>query len=655
MEDNVHFLTQKSFGIEYFIRSTLDEDDFYNQLDQYSTVLVSLNEGVENISYAPDGIISYIYHDGQTTAIGRNLYTDLDDEVRSDVFNAQSTGLITISGRIEGTQHSCTGFIVRNPIYEDEIFLGFVNMCFSKEYVEDLLGQLSSDIFDFDLFNQFDESMIGDLAYVSEEMYYYQPLCVKIYDTQVGLIIKSDYQKAYQTTNILFSSLTFIAFFGAGTGITYFYSKSKKYLKRTQELIFEDHLTLLSNRFKLESDTDVLIKNRTPFYLIYGDLNNFKNLNDSYGHTIGDIVLKTIANNLLIVCKKNTSIYRWGGDEFVFLSQEEDDSKILQLITEINQIMDLPVVISNQTYHVTISMGIVKYPQNGDTLNELLMYADIAMYNMKQSTTNNYSFFTAEIGSKYQEEKAIELLIAKLDLNTIEVFLQPVVNMKNNHIIGAESLLRIQNNGIYYNTQAVVNQAERTRDINNIDLKVFEISCEYLTKLHEINPDFILEVNFSVDSLNHETVNKIKNIMNQSSINANHIVIEATETSKIFNYKDVIEVLNELRDYGFKIAIDDFGSGYASLNHLARLPITHLKVDKGLVQNCFDQKNAMLMKSIKTLEESLGVIIVLEGIETQNQLDYFRTLNYDFYQGYYFSKPKPFDEIFDLIKKSYSK
>ncbi|MBU1144945.1 MAG: bifunctional diguanylate cyclase/phosphodiesterase [Firmicutes bacterium] len=649
IEQSMNDIIQKSIGLEYFILASLDTE-FETELNNYVEGLVALNEGIENVSYAPLGIISYIYQDSLVSAIGRNLYLELSEEVREDVLNAEETGLITISGLLSDENHSCSGLAFRNPIYSENTFVGFINVCMSEEYLIGIFDQSQSDVFSYAIYNQYNISVMNDLAFNEENMYYYDKVSPEIYDWQLGLIVNETYMQTFNRTNIIFIVLTFVCFTAIGLGLAYYYYKSSEYLKQTEELIFFDYLTKLPNRHKLEEDMIHLIKKERPFFLLYGDLDNFKMLNDTYGHTIGDQILLELSRRFTKLGNDLIHFYRWGGDEFVCIIQSAQKDQVLKLVSKINQLLEHPIGINDFQYQIFMSLGISSYPNDASSMMQLIMFADIAMYKMKELTTNNYLFYNHEIGKDFYDEQELEEKLSKLDYNEIEVFLQPIVSLKTNEIIGFESLLRIQENGIYFNTQKVVNIAEKNGSITMIDLKVFAKSCEYLKRLQKINKNYIIEVNFSVLSLNEESIKKIKEILLKYDVESKYIVIEATETSKIFSYRDVVKILSELKELGFNIALDDFGSGYASLNHLAELPLTHLKVDIILIQNYMNQTNKQLLTAIKGLGQSLNFIIIAEGIETEVQLNYFKSIQYDYYQGYYFSKAKPIDEIIDLIK-----
>jgi len=647
LEDNLHVVINKSNGIELFVLASLDRD-FSVELDRYVQSLVDMNQGVENVSYAPLGVISYIYQDSPTTAIGRNLYLDVLEEVREDVVNAQNSRLITVTGSLNEGQHSCSGISFRNPVYDGDTFIGFINLCVSRDYLLEIFSSTTSEVFDFAIYNQYNVPVIGTLPYDENKLYYYEQLCSNVLDWQIGMLPKREYVNSYNTVNSIFMIITFILYGMIGSAIIFYYRRSNIYHSENDRLIYYDYLTGMPNRNKLNKDVEILMHHQVPFFLAYGDIINFKLLNDTFGHQVGDQFLTEIALRMEQLCSKQVQCYRWGGDEFICLLQL-NDKEVNRFLESFDELLKTPITISSISHQISICLGVTHFPSQAMNLKDLILFSDIAMHFAREQKNKFFCLYDYEAGKMYKLHRKTEEVVLNLTPDQIEVFLQPIVSLSTDKIIGFESLLRVKYEDAYLNTQSVVNIAEMTGKILMIDLEVFSKSCDFLKSLLEVNPEYILEINLSVISLNHESLQEIQKIVMEKEIDCRNIVREVTETSKIQDYIEIVSILNIFKTMGFFIALDDFGSGYSSLTYLAEIPLTHLKIDRQLILNYQNEKNILLFHSIKALSERLHLVTIAEGIETFEQLSFFKSIHFDGFQGYYYSRPLPFSQLMDLI------
>lgn len=418
-----------------------------------------------------------------------------------------------------------------------------------------------------------------------------------------------------------------------------------------------DMVTLLPsvNNFKkiVQEKIKESIENNVKSALVLFDIDNFKHVNDSYGHEFGDVMLKTISSEIKELFSNNIMICRYSGNTFIlFISNITDENEINIIIRKIFNIFKQP----HKDIYLTISMGVAVMPRDGQDYDDLLKNADIAMYEVKQNGKNKYEFFDSEMKNKLVEEYELQKeLRSSLERNEMYVVYQPKVFLENSVVKGFEALVRWTN--VKFGEISPVKFipiAEQSRMIVPIGIFVLEEVCKKIKFLLSNNyKDFKIAVNLSeVQFQEGVLVNTLKDLIKKYEISSKYLELEITESMFMRSFEKNLKVLEEIKDMGITIALDDFGTGYSSLSYLTKLPIDVLKIDRSfIIDLCSNPKEKYMIESIIELSHKLGIQVVAEGVEYVEQAEYLKSILCDFVQGYYFSKPKVFEEIIGIVGK----
>jgi diguanylate cyclase (GGDEF)-like protein len=432
-------------------------------------------------------------------------------------------------------------------------------------------------------------------------------------------------------------------------------------LKREQDNLYrlstKDPLSGLYNRLSLTEKVEWLItkaqREKRRFALIFLDLDNFKNINDSHGHIFGDKVLLHISKVLLNIVRENDIVSRLGGDEFVIvLSDFEHEEQITEVATRIKKELNKTFTIDDQSEHITASMGITIYPDDANEFTTLLKNADIAMYKSKDLGKNNYYFFTEGLNTIVQEKIAMQKLIEKaLSNNQFELFYQPKVDIKSNKIVSCEALIRLIDpiNGIIP-PDKFIPVAEESDMILKLGDWIIKEACRQLDSWSQTQlKDVKISVNVSSKQLNNDFLKTITT--NVSVQNIPKLDMEITESVFLDNFEKKLQIIEQIKDMGITFSLDDFGTGYSSLSYLKNIPFSTLKIDKAFIDDLESKQGKSFVNMIVGIADDLDMNIVAEGVETEEQLEYLKSVNCEMYQGYLCSKPLPakeFEELFNL-------
>lgn len=445
-------------------------------------------------------------------------------------------------------------------------------------------------------------------------------------------------------------------------------SSTFKRMKQEQQKLYNlstrDPLSGLYNRLSLIEKIDWLIaqSKRTDegFSLVFLDLDNFKNINDSYGHEFGDVVLKKIANVIGSSLRETDIISRFGGDEFVVLLPNITQmEQIENVLTKLQQKLIKPIEYQHVTYNTTSSMGVVIYPKDGNDSGTLLKNADIAMYNSKNLGKNNFSFFTSELNQELKKRLHTKAMIETALKNaSFELFYQPQVDVSTGNIVACEALLRMIDplEGIIP-PDKFIPIAEQNNLIVPIGKWVIKEVVSQI-KRWENTPFSELQVslNISAIELNHKEFLETVEALTQT-VDRSKICIELTESVLISRFDVNIKKIQRLKELGFSLSLDDFGTGYSSLSYLKNIPFDELKIDKSFIDDILDDpKDRMFIEVIIDIAKTMNLQVLAEGVEDHEQLKILSDLQCDVYQGYFCSKPlksEEFEQLFRL-NKSYN-
>lgn len=424
-------------------------------------------------------------------------------------------------------------------------------------------------------------------------------------------------------------------------------SRRKDKEKRLKYLASHDYLTDLPNRFFFEEVLHrTLAKNKrtkTVCAILYLDIDQFKTINDTYGHATGDAVLKEAAKKLREAVREEDIIARIGGDEFVILLDSiQETTRAIRIAESILFTFRNPFEMDERLITVSFSVGISTFPKDGHTSAELLQRADTAMYKAKDEGKNRAKFYSVEMRQETDERIQI-LSYLQYALEKDEFFLvyQPQFDGQSNRCIGAEVLLRWEHPRLgTIRPGKFIDVAEETGLILPISEWVIERACEQLGEWQTLSDDFHLAVNFSNLQLKQpDAVSNLEKMLKEKQIDPSKMEIELLENIVFENPEQALGRLFELKSLGVKLAIDDFGTGYSMLGYLARFPFDHLKIDQRIAPNILsDPKEAAIVAGIVSISQQLGLNVIAEGIETQEQLNFYRSLGCQYFQGWYFSR-----------------
>lgn len=420
-------------------------------------------------------------------------------------------------------------------------------------------------------------------------------------------------------------------------------------------LAYHDELTSLANKRKMEDRVIADIKSGSPFALLCLNLDRFKSVNDSFGYTVGDMVLVEVSKRLREIIKSEGKVARKEGDKFLILLNTVDIDAIKQICNKILVELPKPFEIKDNRIYTSTSLGICMYPDDGDSFDELLKKAVHAMYSAKNERKNHYKFFDRgleqEMNRKIEVERHLRVAI---DNNELSLVYQPRIKTDSEKIVGMEALLR-WNNPVLGIVSPVdfIPVAEETGLIVPIGMWVLEKAILQTKKWHEIGfKDLKVSVNLSVVQLQEPNIGDIIiEIVNKADYPPELLELEITENNSLENKAQLFKQLNKLKNYGIQISIDDFGTGYSSLSYLREYPINRLKIDKSFVQDIEKSGDSTIVRTIIAMAKSLDYHVTAEGVETEEQLQFLHEHSCDEIQGFYFSKPVSPERFHDLLIK----
>lgn len=422
-----------------------------------------------------------------------------------------------------------------------------------------------------------------------------------------------------------------------------------------------DEVTGLNNSKHFKSIIENILKNlmilESRGALILVNIDNFKFINDTYGHNYGDIFLKKFSDDLKKIFNFNEILCRFGGDEFLLFIPYIDNLKdIKDIIKKIKEILKSPYNINGKKIFTSASIGITVFPDDGESFEVLLQNADAAMYRAKSNGKNQWQMFNSNISREINRIYSIQRgLRTALENNEMFVVFQPKVRLSDDEVDGFEALLRWKSCEIgLVSPGEFIPVAESTRLIIPIGKFVLrEVFKKVKYLLLQGYDDFKIAVNLSEIQLREgDLVEYLNSLIDEFEVSPKYIEIEITESMIMKSVDRNIEYLLELKKLGASIALDDFGTGYSSFNHLTKLPIDVLKLDRSFVVDMIDNhKSRYVVENMIQLSHKLGITVVAEGVEEKEQVEYLKSIECDTIQGYYYSKPEDFEKVKNMLSK----
>ena len=421
-----------------------------------------------------------------------------------------------------------------------------------------------------------------------------------------------------------------------------------------------DQLTGLLNRHYMYSFMDSAFtrarRKRKKVALLFMDLDNFKDINDTLGHDIGDEVLKQTANRIRTLLRESDTPARTGGDEFTVLLEDLEEISHAEVVSR--KLVDLfkqPFWVKGRKIYTSVSIGMSIYPDDGELIDQLMQYADMAMYRAKEDGRNNYCFFSREMCRASEEQMLVmNYLRNALTRGEFSLFFQPKVDIIKGRIVGAEALLRWHNPELgEVSPEKFIPLAENMGFIESIGTWVLEAACREAMRWPTLTSEYLhVSVNISPQQFRTGTlISAVDRALAGSGLSCDRLELEITENLLLQDSENLFTILKTLCDRGIRLALDDFGTGYSSLSYLKRFPLQVLKIDRSFIHDLEENKNSRaLVEAIIAMAHSMKLGIVAEGIENEEQLNFLRQRDVEIIQGYFFSPPVSAEQFCTLLK-----
>ena len=423
--------------------------------------------------------------------------------------------------------------------------------------------------------------------------------------------------------------------------------------KKLESIAYYDDVTGLANRDMFYSNMRKKLNNKSEEIkgsILYLDIDDFRDVNDLFGHSFGDLLLNSLGNRLKTITNKtensNIELYRISGDEYLLDLVGKDKKTTKKIAKDIKELVSEKFNIQNQRVKISVSIGIVFYPKDGLTVEEIFKKAELSMYKAKALGKNCYKIYEEVMEEEIAERVIFENNLKEaLDRDEFVLNYQPQIDLNNEEIVGFESLIRWHSSEYgLVSPGKFIPVAETTGEITEIGEWILREACKFsleINRKREFNKNIEISVNISPIQLKqNDFVDMVKRIIYETGANPKNIGIEVTETALIESFDESVTKLKTLKDSGITIYLDDFGTGYSSLNYLLKLPINTIKIDKSFIDDMMTSKKGRnITKKIINLAHDMDLEVVAEGVEEENQLVVLKKFECDIIQGYIYGKP----------------
>lgn len=457
--------------------------------------------------------------------------------------------------------------------------------------------------------------------------------------------LEKAYEEVTETKNALYSR----------------YEELKISKEKIRKIAYTDYLTELPNRVAFTEMLDsvmLTLRNDELIALIDIDLDNFKNINDTLGHSFGDEMLIDVAHRLQGVLEEDDYLARIGGDEFVVLTQNiKDISSYEDKIKKIQKSFTYPFVLSTKEFFVTVSMGITFAPKDGKTTQTLVKNMDSAMYVAKENGKNNYCYFDDSINARMMKKIEMQSELRKaIENSEFVVHYQPQMDLNTNRVVGFEALARWEHpkDGLVMPLEFIP-IAEESGLIVGIGKKILIEACQQLKVWEDEGYDDItIAVNLSARQFKDSYfLSMVYDVIEETHVNPKKLEFEITESIALDDIEYTVATIRKLQELGITFSLDDFGTGYSSLNYLKQLPVNNLKIDKSFLDTVLDNKSDQkIVSTMIDLARVLNINVIAEGVEMLEQEEFLKVANCNKAQGYLYSKPLPKGEAGEILRRN---
>ena len=661
-EINANLSVLKALQAEITVNPEMDQSRF----DQLMKALLSDDLHIRHVALAPDLTVKFIYPlEGNEQAIGLN-YTANKDQVHS-VLDAIQLNKIVLSGPLELIQGG-EALVARLPVYlnnpNEPSLWGIISAVLDYQKLLDA-AEITEDYYNLMLGirGRDGTGSDGELFFGSERAFGLDAVMTNITlphgEWQLAVLPENGWSAPSKRMYFLWGGACFIAILMgvAGFLLVLIYQQKAQAITTANYRANFDALTGLPNRYffsqRLESLIKEMRREKLDFAVFFIDIDHFKQINDSVGHSAGDHLLTDFAQRLQHSARDSDIIARLGGDEFVLVLRNVSDVIQADLLAEkLQKKIQQPFMIGGRPFLVTASIGIAMYPIDGQDVTGLLLHSDQAMYTAKRAGRNAYFFFNEGMREEAEQHLLMHADILRgLSTNEFELYYQPILNINTNKIEKCEALIRWNHpDKGWVMPDAFIPVAERTGSIVNIGNWVLQQACKDMRVFLEADIDVKISVNRSVSEFySTKAYDTWKGIFKENGVDSHRFVFEITESLFMEQNSARMSVITSLRDIGVQFAIDDFGTGYSAINYLRNYPVDYLKIDKSFIQDLLiDEQDRTLVEVIIKMGRALGIVVIAEGVEELAQLEVLKQFECDYIQGFWLSKPQSLHNIIAL-------
>lgn len=630
------------------LNDDMTKDDFL----LFSNKLYGTDESVEVVYVAPLGVVEYVYPESkESTYLNYDIIANFSILELASFNDSLEAKEFFITYLFDST-NKVTDFIINKPIVDEN---GFIALAVIQIDIAQFISSLPKKYINDEivLFTEDGNFLISSQEY-NEATFRNHRLSTVGYEYILATNSQGD--NFYKTQYACFGA-AFIVTIPLLIVFAIFYEDQRKSKDMIKQLDYQKKHNIhtgIKNIVSLYSDIEDLIEVDNGFYLAFGVFNNVKYINDKYGHKVGQDLIIEATTLIQAVLRNHTEIYHYGGDEYAIVIKTNRKSEVRNILKRVLKVFDRDIVIERIRTNISMSIGVVSYPNQGTTVDELIKNAHLTLSSSNIINSNNFAFYSKSNVSNILINQEIDNYVKALSLELFDVYLMPIVDCKTNAIVGFECLTRAFNDfNEQVDTESIVNSLERNGRIQELDELVFKKMLRIMVKINLEFPDneFFLSINASALSFNDKYVDYVTSMYQKQHFTKGTIVLELTESYKVEDYDYLIRLFARLNEVGIKTAIDDFGSGYSSLSYISRFPVYAIKVDKEYVKDYHENKfNRTLFMTLRSIAEVLDCKLVAEGVDDPDTLDFLKTNKCELYQGYLFSKGVPYEEAIAMIK-----